>query len=683
MNVRKKRVGLFVWSALLGTGAALCAAAAEGPPVLFPQPLSARIVRYDIRVALDAEKKTLAGEETVTWKNTTGGEVGDAWFHLYLNAFANDRSVFMRESAGAHRGFKASEDKWGYCRVTSMVFLGSDGTETTLPLEYPGEDRTVARVTLPVPVAPGGEAAFRIAFEEKLPKVFARAGFVGDFVMAGQWFPKLGIYEAGRGWNCHPYHLNSEFYADFGVYDVAVTVPAHYVVGATGVQWGEEPGGKTKTLRFHAEDVHDFAWAASPDFVDVKEDFRGTTIRVLMQPGNRGDIPRYAGAVKAALEGFERYLWKYPYPVITVVDPPRGGLGAGGMEYPTLITSMTHPFIPDGFYLPEMVTLHEFGHQYWYGMSANNEFEEAWLDEGINSYYEMRILDDWLGRETSLAGNLAGWRLGDSQSQRLGYISLPDADPVVLPSWKYVNNHSYSVISYNKSTLVMAALEERLGRARMDAVMKNFFARVKFTHPTTEDFLRIVSQEAGEDLRPFLEPLLFGTGVVDFEVLRVRNRLESPPKGMDLLKDPPEAYPTSAERRKKGGAPKAGAAPPDSAEKKKGGEAADPKPKDVWVSQVTVQRKGDLVLPVTVRVTFAEGKAEEVRWDGTGRYHTFEFRGAKVTRVEVDPDGKVLLDRDRFNNGWMSKPDRRPAGTVTGRLRFVLQGLFAFLASAV
>jgi hypothetical protein len=673
------RRGLLVWCALSG---AAVAAAAEGPPVLFPEPMSERIVRYDIRVALDAEKKALAGEEVVTWKNTTGEEVGDAWFHLYLNAFANDRSVFMKESSGAHRGFKASEDQWGYCRVKTLALAGADGKETPLPLEYPGEDRTVARVTLPAPVPPGGEAAFRIVFEDKLPKVFARAGSVGDFVMAGQWFPKLGVYEAGRGWNCHPYHLNSEFFADFGVYDVAVTVPAHYVVGATGVQWEETPGDRTKTLRFHAEDVHDFAWTASPDFVEVTENFRGTTIRVLMQPGNRGDVARYAGAVKAALEGFERYLWKYPYPVITVVDPPRGGLGAGGMEYPTLITSMTHPFIPDGFYFPEMVTLHEFGHQYWYGMSANNEFEEAWLDEGINSYYEMRILDDWLGKETSLAGNLAGWRLGDGQSQRLGYISLPDADPVVLPSWKYANNQSYSVISYNKSTLVMAALEEHLGRARMDAAMKAFFARVKFTHPTTEDFLRIVSEEAGEDLRPFLEPLLFGTGVVDFDVLRVKSRLESPPKGLDLSKDPPSAYPKASGKRKKGGGEGAGQT---SADKAGPGEETSPapKPKDVWVSQVTIQRKGDLVLPVTVRVHFAEGKAVDARWDGQGRTHTFEFRGAKVTRVEVDPDGKVQLDRDRFNNGWTSKPDRRPAGTVTARLSFVFQGLFAFLAAAL
>ena len=638
------------------------ARAADGPPVLFPEPLSPRVVAYRMEVSWDPAAKVIRGTETLTWKNTTDCPTAEAWFHLYPNAFANSSTVFMRESRGGHRGFQADAESWGYCRLLSLAAAVGEGPEASPRPDFPGEDRTVLRLALPAEVPPGGTATFRIAFETRLPRVFARSGYAGDFVMAGQWFPKIAVFEGERGWNCHAYHLNSEFYADFGVYDVTLTVPRDHVVGATGVLWKEEGRGGEKNLHFHAEDVHDFAWTASPRFQVLEEEWKGVKVRVLVQAGNARQGRRYLEAVRGALEAFARLLGKYPYPVITVVDPPRGGLGAGGMEYPMLITAMSNPLVPRDVLYPEMVVIHEFGHQYWYGMSANNEFEEAWLDEGINSYYEQRIVEDLYGPGRSLLRNLFGWHLGDGDSQRLGYLSLPSADPVVRYSFRYASNHSYSVISYDKSSLVLRTLENRLGREKMDAVMRAYFARVRFTHPTTEDFLRIVSEEAGEDLRPFLSPLLFGTGTVDFSVLSVRNRKASPPKGYDLSRDPPVFFP------KPGGG------------KKEGGK----KERGLWSSEVLVLREGQLILPVTVRVHFADGTQRDLSWDGGGRRKTFFFPGGpKVVKVEVDPEGKVPLDRNRFNNGWMDPRDRRPASAVTGRMRLVFQGLFAFLASAL
>lgn len=640
------------------------AAAAQAPPVLFQTPMSPRNANYAIEVSLDAGKHLLKGRERIRWRNITDQPASDAWFHLYLNAFANDQSVFIKESGGQLRRDQFDKKHWGYCEVLSIARV--DGPSAVpLAQEFPRDDRTVMRVALAAPVPPGGEAEFEVVFESQLPKVFARSGFAGTFNMAGQWFPKLGVFQGARGWNCHEYHANSEFFSDFGVYDVSVTVPASYVVGATGVLWREVKKGDTKTVDFHAEDVHDFGWTASPDFIDRTETFDGVRVRVLMQPGNRGDIPRYMEAARHTIECYARWIWKYPYPQMTIVDPPQNGTGAGGMEYPMLITADTSPFIPRSLHLAEMVVVHEFGHNYWYGMEANNEFEEAWLDEGINSYYETRIMDDWFGPDRSMVDGLLGFYAGDVAMQRIQYMVIPDMDPVVQYAWKYASTASYSTMSYSKPVMLLKTLEGILGQKKMDEVMKAFFMEVKFTHPTTEDFLRIVSRAAGQDLDPVLRPMLFGTGTVDFKVARVSSVLRGEPKGLDLTKTPPVPF----EEKAKPGKPKDGA------------KAA--KSKLEYDSKVVVQRKGELVLPVDVRVTFSDKSTKLEHWDGQGRYITFKYSGPKVERVIVDPDGKVPIDLSRLNNGWMSAPDHAPAGSLAGRVRVVFQGLMAAMANVL
>ena len=647
--------------------------------------MSDRVASYGIDVALDPKDHTLKGSLTLTWVNRSGDTVPDAMFHLYPNAFAGNDTVFMKESKGRHRSYKAGDDGWGYIRVLGIEQVDAGGAAAPLAPTYPDEDRTVMKVSLGSPVPPGGTAVFKVRFEEKLPKVFARSGYAGDFVMAGQWFPKIGVYQEGRGWNCHPYHLNSEFFADFGVYDVSVTVPKAYTVGATGVLWREAQDGETKRLDFHAEDVHDFSWTASPAFVTATDKWEDVTIRILMQPGNAASIPRYIASIKKALDCYKAWIWKYPYPQITVVDPPANGMGAGGMEYPMLITSDASPFVPRSLLFPEMVTVHEFGHQYWYGMSANNEFEEAWLDEGINSYYEARILDAWFGPERSMLNGFLGISAGDFDVQRMGYLAMPDVDPMLLNSWEYLSNGTYSTMSYNKSAIVLKTLEGMLGTVKMDALMKAFFEEARFHHPTTEDFLAVVAREAGADKADLMRTLITGTATVDFEVVRARSTLKETPEGYDLTVDPPKLR-GGRDVDVKAKSAKA----PDKAEAKGGVEKAAevPKEKDkvkekVYLTEVVVHRKGDLVLPVEVLVTFEDGKTAHETWDGTGRYHKWTYSGAKVARVMVDPDGKLPLDLCRLNNGWAKEPDTRPAASFVGRVKTFVQGGLLLLLGAL
>ena len=147
-------------------------------------------------------------------------------------------------------------------------------------------------------------------------------------------------------------------------------------------------------------------------------------LRILMQPAHWSQVERHEKILRESLEHFESWYGPYPYKTITLVDPEPDS-AAGGMEYPTFITGDTSWFMPDGFYFPEVVIEHEFGHQYWYGMVATNEFEDAWMDEGINSYSEVKVLDSILGRDTSMI-NLAGVTLGERGEQRLTYIAVAD-----------------------------------------------------------------------------------------------------------------------------------------------------------------------------------------------------------------------------------------------------------------
>ena len=244
------------------------------------------VADYTISVTLDPADKTLTGRQRLTWRNTSPDTIGDLWFHFYLNAFRNSNSTFFRESSGQLRDDEMPEDGWGWIEVDSMTIAdGGADLKPSLRFEAPDDgnkdDRTAARVLLPRPVKPGESITLDIAFTAQLPKIFARTGYVRDYFLVGQWFPKLAVYEpagmrgrATGGWNCHQFHGNSEFYADFGQYRVDITLPSTFVVGATGVRVEKrENTNGTSTYVYEQANVHDFAWTASPHFVELRRKF--------------------------------------------------------------------------------------------------------------------------------------------------------------------------------------------------------------------------------------------------------------------------------------------------------------------------------------------------------------------------------------------------------------------------
>jgi hypothetical protein len=246
-----------------------------------------RVVSYKIDARLDVAKKAIDATETLTYRNLAGRPLDTFRFHLYLNAF-QPTSTFMREvrlygSQARITGLEWDPKHYGAIEVKSLEVVGQGDLTKEMRFIQPDDtpafsnpdDHTVFQVRLHQPVAPAAEVTFRIAFHDHLPEVLARTGYKRDFFMVAQWFPKVGVWWQGA-WNCHQFHANTEFFADFGTYDVKLTVPQNYVLGASGDQAASvNSSDGTKTVTYHAEDIHDFAWTADPNFQIVENSWTG------------------------------------------------------------------------------------------------------------------------------------------------------------------------------------------------------------------------------------------------------------------------------------------------------------------------------------------------------------------------------------------------------------------------
>jgi peptidase M1-like protein len=616
------------------------------------KPLSARVVAYQLDARLDPVRKTVDATETLIYHNLTGQALEVFPFHLYLNAF-QPKSTFMTDVRLSGTRGTGPESGWdpkhyGAIDVKSLEVIGVGDLTRQMEFIQPDDgnkdDRTVFQVRLPKPVPPGSDVEFKIVFHDQLPEVLERTGYKRNFFMVAQWFPKVGVWWHGA-WNCHQFHSTTEFFADFGTFDVKTTVPASYVLGSTGdpVESVNNADG-TKTVIWHAEDIHDFSWTASPDFHQVDDSWTGSAgavkIHLLMSPGHLKQTRRYLRSLKGTLDRFDRWYGPYPYDRITVVDPPHGAGAAGGMEYPTLITGGSSWWEPRGLRETELVTEHEFGHQYWYGMVATNEFEEAWMDEGINSYTEAKILESLYGKGKS-AINLLGVTADDAGVLRLEYLGEPDTDPIARFAYQYMNINAYGGVTYGKTATALLTLEGLIGEDTMRQAMHNYFMRYRFTHPTGEDFLKTIEEVSRQNLRWYYDQAVYGTNILDYEVLAIHS-------------DRVDWYEKKPPPVKEG--------------------------QTLYRDTVLIHRKGDFVFPVDVEVKFSNGERLREHWDGRDRWirYTYEKK-ARVVSAEVDPDHKVLLDRDFFNNSQAEKSDSRATRKLATYWLFVTQWMAQLL----
>ncbi|ALS24739.1 M1 family metallopeptidase [Paenibacillus naphthalenovorans] len=601
-----------------------------------PKPLSNRIVEYHLNVELDADGKLIKGTSSMTWKNPGSRPVQELYFHLYPNAFESKKTTFMKESGGKLRDDVRKEDSFGSMTVSSIRTL--DGAEMELidrmeyvqPDDGNKDDNTLIRVPLPKPVMPGGSVDLLTQFSVKLPQVFARMGYANDFVMAGQWFPKIAVYEPkgtrGRtdeGWNLHQYHGNSEFYADFGIFDVRIKVPSAYKVAATGFPTKPvSDDGKTKTYSFYSDDVHDFAWAASPHFIYHEEPYAtphlpGVRIKLYLDPKHEHLKARYMTAAKKALARYSQWYGSYPYNTLSIVVPPEEGNGAGGMEYPTLITAWGAAEENPSLEL-ERVVVHEIGHQFFYGMVASNEFEEAWLDEGFTSYVEDKLMEAEYGVRPNL--------LVESS-----YITNPAA--LLKNAWSYDGHHHYAENVYTRAKLVLKAMERQVGAETMDKIMRTYFQRWKFKHPTTSDFQQVVEDVTKTSWQPFFDQYVYNGMMVDYAVTGI--------KVQQVTENGQTYYENSVQLRKLGG---------------------------------TYQN-------VPVRFQFADGTQLDKTWNGADSEVIMKLNHtAPLSWAAIDPEHSIVLENKRINGFMKTEVDKKLSVRWNVSVVKILETLFGWVA---
>jgi hypothetical protein len=617
---------------LLGALEAAASPAASSPEPAATEPVSfagvpmaehpARVVDYTLRAKLDPVLHTVHGEGTIAWTNVSSQPVSQLWMHLYLNAFKNQSSVFMRAPVGGFRGGTMPRE-WGTIDVRRLTWV--DGQERrelgpAIELRRGDElDETDASIALPRAVAAGESITLEVEWDDKLPSIVERTGFDGSFHMVAQWFPKLAKIEQDGTFAHFPFHHLGEFYADYGTYDVTLDVPEAYVVGATGLVTESRVENGRRIERHVQADVHDFAWTAWDKFQTRKETIDGVACTILYPPGYESHAERELATMRFALPHYGRSYGRYPYPLLTLVHPPASAPEAGGMEYPTLITTGGASYIPDGVDLVELVTIHEFGHQYFYGLLASHETQWPFLDEGLNSYAEARAMAEWKG-----AGSVVDFldlKVGDAEGHAERARHFVHDDRVAQPAYAFGTGTAYGALVYSRTATILETLRRVYGDKAMQRAMGTYARRFRFQHPVPQNLIDTVQSEMGSEAGEVLRAALFDKGWVDFKIEAVSSHAQRAPAGI-FDRDGKRA--TSPPDRTSTGS---------------------------YSGWVLVSRRGTLRLPVEIELLADDGTTTRVPWDSSSDSVRIPYAGTSALRAAVvDPESRVLLDQNPEND---------------------------------
>ncbi len=624
-QVPPKRPGAAPPSAAPSAGAAPSAsavasasAAPSGGDVDMPR-RSDRVVAYTLGAELFPDTHSVRGTGTIVWRNTARVATDRLFVHLYLNAFKNSRTVFWRVPLSDFRGYPL--DGPGHMDVEKFHVRELDEDVWPEHPTTPGDpdDATDIEVPLPRPIQPGESLTIDMAWTSHLPTVTIRTGYYGSFHMVAQWFPKIARLEEDGTWSHFPFHRLSEFYADYGTYDVTVTAPRSFTIGAVGALVSEgpspdapstSPSPATTTARqqsrYLAEDVHDFAFAAWDQFHSIDETTpEGVKIRCLFPPGHEAVARTEISTVKFGLGYFGAAFGRYPYKTLTIVHPPSEAIEAGGMEYPTLITtggSWMHD--PLGGRELEIVTLHELAHQWFYGMVGTNEHRWPFLDEGLTSYAEGDACEAaW---PDASAGELWGLRVGLPAIYRIGALQSKRNTRVSQSAAGFVSGQDYASLVYSRTETALRTLGNVYGEDTVRRAIGVYARRNRFGHPGPDELFAAIREGVGDDAATALRAALMSPSSVDYTADVVRS-----------------------ERRDDG--------------------------HPGYVGHVLVRRRGEIRLPVDVVLIAEDGATERLRWDAVKEAEWLPYEGeTKLVGAVVDPDHRVLLDEDLSNNAVSS-----------------------------
>jgi hypothetical protein len=511
-------------------------------PEKVKQALWQQHVAYSINVVLDDDNHFLYGNIEVAYTNNSPDSLREMYFHLWPNAYKNNNTAFAKQMMenGELDFYYSKPEERGYIDSVDFSITGRKVVlERTKHLD-------VVRLQWNKPIEPGEIVVISTPFRVKIPKVFSRLGHKNQDYFITQWYPKPAVYDV-NGWNPMPYLNQGEFYSEFGSFEVNITLPENYTIAATGTCLTEgelldekeglsesvASSSKQKTVRFEAENVHDFAWFASKRFGYVSKDIKlpnGDVVkaRVVAAEPNKRDLHH----IETALTTYSTYVGSYPYPHATVVH---GELKAGGgMEYP-MITLCD--------FMNEEVIVHEVGHNWFYGILGNNERRYPWMDESINSFYEHLAIHGEDKKERVLSN------AGIMQVFAKDLLLRNEYQASNLPSQEYTsNNYGFSV--YGLGAKAFQHLKAYLGAERFDECMQQYYEEWKFKHPLPGDMQASFEASTGENLDWFFNGILGNAKPLDYAIkkkddtyiLQNKSNLEMPVPVDFALSGPKETH---------------------------------------------------------------------------------------------------------------------------------------------
>jgi hypothetical protein len=671
--------------------AALCCVAADAPaPLALPETSLA----YRIEASLDPAGRRLEGRETLEWRNPSDAAVTSVPIHLYLNAFAHEATTWMKDSDDA-RGdvdeiLELDPDPWGYSEPRSIRQGGVElHWKPIAPDDGNPLDRTLIEVELAKPVAPGALLVLEIEWEARLPVPIARTGGLRDFFFVAQWFPKLAAFypkgdreRPAGGFDRHQFHASTEFFADFARWDVRMGVPRGWKLVSTGRAEPDGSDAQFDWYRSRIDAVHDFAWVTGERMVEEVSPHvipGGASVELhLFAPAGTPNLARWRRIAERSLDVMSERLAPYPYPTLTVVLPPWNASETGGMEYPTLIgvesgdpLSESWPFRTLRY--GELTIAHEFAHQYFYGMVASNEFEDAFLDEGFTQFWGSEVLIDLFGDASGL-GKWLGYPVGVSAAER---ASLPDSGGELPPLWSgpsfLLRGTSWGTQFYTRPALSLLTAQRLFGRAPLDRALQSYVRRWAFRHPRFEDVLASAEAAGEPQLARFLRDAFTRSGLPDYAVEEIDSeRLEAPRGERSAAARAARLRPTLA-RSSEDVLEVDVLDPGFTAERRVSGaivrevlelECAEPDPSfepeqgALWESSARLTGPGWQHLPVEIELSFADGARARRVWDGRAPYLELRaVRAAPLREVRIDPYARVALDPAPANNGRLLEAD--------------------------
>lgn len=468
------------------------------------------------------EPRTIEATARVRWTHRSDVPATSLEWHLYANAFA-PASLFLRTlSGGAHRG--NAPGRGGSIEVHSIRLGSGQELIDQSELDFGDADRTRLRSPLPSPIARDVATTITVRFTVRLPDAFSRSGCGDRFCFAAQWFPKLAVYERDGRWSTFALHAQSEFYADFGRYELSVDAPSSVTVFANGQSSSAPVFNSPGRLlhRFALGLGHDcaFGWSARAlvrrDVApparlrdgDPAPATQPVSIQTVYTAPDAIVAARAVTLIQRALPALERRFGPYPYSSLTVVVTPRDAQGIGGMEYPGLITIEGNPFVPSFIRGVEYVTAHELAHQWFYGLLASDEHQEPALDEGLTEFATGLVFDELYG-EPSFGSALG---LGVSFWAMQGAFSnlANDDGPILRPASEFRDFDSYANVVYRRTSAMLDVVHRRHPIA-LDRALATYARAQRFRHPTSRDLLAALraEPELRSSLETLVEPTLF------------------------------------------------------------------------------------------------------------------------------------------------------------------------------